>query len=204
MPEIKGKTSATAIQELEPLGMEKVCSRDECLTKMARAIAREYYRIKKQGYRSDLTGYECRNSIEIIKAAYGISRRMISRYLRVAMLGEELSDLVDSGEISVKAAVQLSYLSENSQAVVAELVRKGFHVDAGKAEHIRSFCAGIDISTDDVGMLLKAVQGRQGFDRMEDLYLKYGMERYNRKEVKRIVDDALKLFFSKAGKALWY
>ena len=46
--------------------------------------------------------------------------RNIARYMRVNQLIEPLKELLDNGEIALVAAVDLSYLEEKEQNLVAE------------------------------------------------------------------------------------
>ncbi len=53
--------------------------------------------------------------------------------MRIDKLSDELKALVDSGDISIRAGVELSFLSENAQAVVAEQA-EDFKIDMKKAK----------------------------------------------------------------------
>ena len=68
--------------------------------------------------------------------------RNIARYMRVNQLIEPLKELLDNGEIALVAAVDLSYLEEKEQNLVAEQVhRQRILIDCSwKA---RSFTEGI-------------------------------------------------------------
>ena len=68
--------------------------------------------------------------------------RNIARYMRVNQLIEPLKELLDNGEIALVAKVDLSYLEEKEQNLVAEQVhRQRIFIDClWKA---RSFTEGI-------------------------------------------------------------
>ena len=57
---------------------------------------------------------------ESVGKEYGVSKGSVVRLIRINKLIDELKALVDSGELSIRAGVELSFLSEDTQAVVAE------------------------------------------------------------------------------------
>ena len=80
--------------------------------------------MKRQGQRTDLTlspvGTKFDRSSEAITEETGDSRNQIHRYIRLTNLVPELLDLVDEGKIKMRPAVELSYLSVDSQRDVVE------------------------------------------------------------------------------------
>lgn len=105
-------------------------------------LSERYEKISCQGRRNDI-----RREIEILNGRkpeetcghdvhksksrdsigeeYGMTGRNIARYMRVNQLIEPLKELLDNGEISLVAAVDLSYLEEKEQELVAEQVQWG-------------------------------------------------------------------------------
>lgn len=75
--------------------------------------------MKRQGERSDLTSVpvaqKSKTSREELGAAVGESQDQVRRYIRLTHLIEPLLDLVDSGKIAFRPAVELSYLTEEEQ-----------------------------------------------------------------------------------------
>ena len=75
--------------------------------------------VKRQGQRTDLTlspvGTKLERSSDELTAETGDSRNQIHRYIRLTHLIPPLLDLVDSGKIAFRPAVELSYLTENEQ-----------------------------------------------------------------------------------------
>ena len=49
-----------------------------------------------------------------------MTSRNITRYMRVGKLIRPFKDRLDAGDLTLTAAVELSYLPENEQAIVAE------------------------------------------------------------------------------------
>lgn len=79
--------------------------------------------MNRQGKRTDLTlsptGTKLRSDAQLAQDV-GESRNQIHRYIRVTELIPELIDLVDSGEVSLRPAVELSYLPDEEQYMVLE------------------------------------------------------------------------------------
>ena len=61
-------------------------------------------------------------SDEVLAKEVGDSRNQINRYIRLTELIPPLLDLVDDGRIGMRPAVELSYLSKESQAELAEII----------------------------------------------------------------------------------
>ena len=74
--------------------------------------------INRQGQRTDLTSTPVvskSRSNETLGEAGGESREQVRRYIRLTHLIPPLLDLVDSGKIAFRPAVELSYLTEKEQ-----------------------------------------------------------------------------------------
>ncbi len=75
--------------------------------------------VKRQGQRTDLTsspvGTKLERSSDELTSETGDSRNQIHRYIRLTHLIPPLLDLVDSGKIAFRPAVELSYLTEDEQ-----------------------------------------------------------------------------------------
>jgi len=74
--------------------------------------------MKRQGERTDLTSTPVvskSRSNEMLGEVGGESREQVRRYIRLTHLIPPLLDLVDSGKIAFRPAVELSYLTEEEQ-----------------------------------------------------------------------------------------
>lgn len=60
------------------------------------------------------------DSGKAVGAEYGLSKGSVIRLMRIDKLIDALKDLVDSGGIAIRTGVELSFLSEDTQAIVAE------------------------------------------------------------------------------------
>ena len=79
--------------------------------------------LKHQGQRTDLTlgqvGTKLRSD-EIIAQRSGESRNQVQRYIRLTNLIPSILQKIDSGEIALTPAVELSYLDKDTQEIVLD------------------------------------------------------------------------------------
>ena len=81
--------------------------------------------MNRQGRRTDLTSTPVVSKLrsnEELGIQTGDSREQIRRYIRLTELIPPLLDMVDNGRIGIRPAVELSYLSKESQAELAEII----------------------------------------------------------------------------------
>lgn len=78
----------------------------------------------RQGQRTDLTSGPVGQKLsrDALSEHVEDSGRQIQRYIRLTELIPPLLDLVDDGRIGMRPAVELSYLSKESQAELAEII----------------------------------------------------------------------------------
>lgn len=126
-------------------------------------LSERYEKISCQGRRNDI-----RREIEILNGRkpeetcghdvhksksrdsigeeYGMTGRNIARYMRVNQLNEPLKELLDNGEIALVAAVDLSYLEEKEQDLVAEQVQwGGLKISSKMAKDFREAAGTLDL-----------------------------------------------------------
>ena len=81
--------------------------------------------MKRQGQRTDLTSVpvaqKSTSRAELGKAV-GESQDQVRRYIRLTNLIPPLLDMVDEGKIAMRPAVELSYLPENEQTTLHEMM----------------------------------------------------------------------------------
>ena len=168
---ISGHRRKRACERLGLLSMRcelKDISRDEAIILMVdsnsqrseiapcdkgRAYKMKMDALNRQGQRTDLTSRPVvdkseKRTGEIIGEASGESERTVQRYIRLTQLIPELQEFVDGGRIKMRPAVELSYLDEEAQRDVVDLIdeteafpshdqairmRKAF--DEGKLDH---------------------------------------------------------------------
>lgn len=82
--------------------------------------------IKRQGKRTDLTcnqlEHKYKKSREIVGEQTGESAAQVSRYIRLTNLVPKLLEFVDSGRMKMQPAVELSYLDEESQRDLVDII----------------------------------------------------------------------------------
>lgn len=73
--------------------------------------------IKHQGERTDLTSTQVAQKLSVEKVGEdaGVSKDTVRRYIRLTELIPELLDMVDTGQIKLNPAVELSYLASEEQ-----------------------------------------------------------------------------------------
>ena len=84
---------------------------------------------RQQGYRSDLTSAtplqksEKKSSREILAEQAGESHEQIRKYIRLTELITPILDMVDSGKIAIRPAVELSYLPKDQQTILLDTMQ---------------------------------------------------------------------------------
>ena len=76
--------------------------------------------MNRQGERTDLTSRPVGEKLSVGKVSddVGDSERQIHRYIRLTKLVKPMLDLVDADTLSLRAAVELSYISTDSQELI--------------------------------------------------------------------------------------
>ena len=86
------------------------------------AMKRQAGRPSKENVTPVVSDFERLRSNEELGVAVGESREQIRRYIRLTELIPPLLDMVDDGRIGMRPAVELSYLSKESQTELAEII----------------------------------------------------------------------------------
>jgi len=131
---------------------------------------------------------------------YGLGRSTVVRLIRINKLIDELKALVDSGELSIRAGVELSFLSEDAQTVVAECAENS-KIDMKKAKMLRA-------SADDEGYIEhhtiesiicgednEPTPKPKSVKISNDTYTKYFSEGVKAKEITETIEKALAFYF---------
>lgn len=82
--------------------------------------------MKRQGQRTDLTSRpvgEKLYSVEVLSKDVNDSARQIHRYIRLTELITPILDMVDSGKIAIRPAVELSYLPKEQQTILLDTMQ---------------------------------------------------------------------------------
>ena len=131
----------------------------------AAVLSARYEKVISQGRRNDILqeieeigtcGHDVHKSRsrDGIGEEYGMTGRNIARYMRVDKLIRPFKDRLDAGELTLTAAVELSYLPENEQTIVAE---KDAAINEKVAKSIRA--AAGELTEDKLEEILHPVRG---------------------------------------------
>ena len=124
-------------------------NRDDLLpSEKAKAYRMQKEAFKRQGRRSDLYGDDQEleegeqngwDSSQMVADLNQENKRDIARYIRLTYLVPDLLDLVDSGDIAFRPAVDISYLTESEQNLLVELIASGVvkNISGPRAEELK-------------------------------------------------------------------
>ena len=112
------------------------------------ALSVHYDAMKKNpGYRSDLveeiekltcapSGHRTR-TVEKLGDKYDLGKETVSRYLRINKLTPALKERLDNDNIGMRVAEALSFLRDNEQDVVENLLADGKKINTQQADHLK-------------------------------------------------------------------
>lgn len=131
----------------------------------AAVLSARYEKVISQGRRNDILreieeigtcGHDVHKSRsrDGIGEEYGMTGRNIARYMRVDKLIRTFKDRLDAGGLTLTAAVELSYLTEDEQIIVAE---KDAAINEKAAKSIRA--AAGELTEDKLEEILHPVRG---------------------------------------------
>ena len=137
---------------------------------------------------------------ESIGNKYGVSKGSVVRLIRINKLTDELKALVDSGDIAIRTGVELSFLSEDTQAVVAECavedkidykIAKMLRASAESDGYIDRYTVHSIIYGDDSEQTPKPKSVKIS----NYAYTKYFAEGTKPKEITETIEKALEFYF---------
>lgn len=141
-------------------------------------------------------------SRDALGAEYNLTGRSVATYLRINELLEVLKIRIDNGEFSIAAAVQLSYLTEQEQQMVDEVLSDSeYKVNEGKVVLLREYTGKLTLERTE--QILSGEFNRKpkkataaAFKVKPAIYKKYFATSISQKEFDSIVDEALALYFA--------
>lgn len=132
---------------------------------------------------------------------FHLSDKTIERYIRIAKLIRFLKDEVDAYNVPIRAGVELSYLPEKMQMIVANILQMyALKCTWEQAVRLRTAYEEGQLDESAAMNILKGEKKRTdslGFKPMKDVYAKYFHNGETADDVQHIVDTALKEYFSK-------
>ncbi|MBO6308698.1 MAG: hypothetical protein J6N70_07700 [Oribacterium sp.] len=171
------------------------------------AIDEELISLEKSQYPVG-TENKLADKLSVTAAEYGLGRTTIVRLVRINELTDNLKALVDSGNIRIRPAVELSYLSIGVQKMLYECMsRTGINtISQNTAWELKELCKNQKDITP--GMMEQILNGSNALsvrmDRSNRIALdREVFERYfkdvPKKEVVDIVQKALEMYFNAEG-----
>lgn len=171
-----------------------------------KGINDELYFIENGKHRPEDVPPEHRTTRDATAEEYGISQATVARLLRIDKLTNELKELVDKGNIKVRSAVDISFLTiEQQRMLVKQMNEIGVTViDMKMAKQLREISASYAVMTED--LIIEVLNGEYGADgeKSKDkgakitlptaTYKRY-LSTYSKKEANEIIEKALALYF---------
>lgn len=186
------------------------------ISEQAAVIAQRHNEMFSQGKRNDiirelkiLNGEEDSTSRPVgekldtddaISEQYGLSSRNVSRLVRINKLIDELKVFIDNGTLAIRSGVEISFLSEDTQHIVAEQA-EDFKIDMKIAKQLRS---SADENGDiDTATIIRIITGTAEIKPKpvsvkisNDIYSKYFTPDMKKKEITETIEKALEMYFS--------
>ncbi len=186
------------------------------ISEQAAVIAQRHNEMFSQGKRNDiirelkiLNGEEDSTSRPVgekldtddaISEQYGLSSRNVSRLVRINKLIDELKVFIDNGTLAIRSGVEISFLSEDTQHIVAEQA-EDFKIDMKIAKQLRS---SADENGDiDTATIIRIITGTAEIKPKpvsvkisNDIYSRYFTPDMKKKEITETIEKALEMYFS--------
>lgn len=170
----------------------------------AELIYRRNEALKRQGRRTDLNPDDETKSVD---EEFHLSRSSIQRYLRIYKLSNELKQKLDEGKIGVKIAVDLSFISEDCQRFISDLINnEDLKIDKKMSEKMKKVAErnALDENTilkiingkeDDKEKTEKTKSKKKAIKVSKKVLEKYFIPEQDQKEIDKVIDEALKLYY---------
>lgn len=140
--------------------------------------------------------------IRDVAEEYDLSKATIARYIRIGTLINDIKLLLDDEEIPLRAAVELSYISEENQNIFVELMKTdGNKCDIKKAKLIRELQQKGKLTIATMQEVLSGEKAKKSpgkpkpFKVNGGIIKKYFKPEDKQKDIEEIIDKALELYF---------
>jgi ParB family chromosome partitioning protein len=141
--------------------------------------------------------------IRDVAEEYDLSKATIARYIRIGTLINDIKLLLDDEEVPLRAAVELSYISEENQNIFVELMKTdGNKCDIKKAKLIRELQQKGKLTIATMQEVLSGEKTKKSpgkpkpFKVNGGIIKKYFKPEDKQKDIEEIIDKALELYFS--------
>ena len=174
-----------------------------CGTKKREEILEELHALN-----GDIGGHDVHQaakSRELIGQEYGMTGRNIARYVRCGQLIQGFKDMLDDGSLALVVGVELSYLSDEEQKLVKEVVDQNcISIKNDMAKKLRA--AAGSITKESVQVLMGVDKPVEVAEIIKPISVKISAKVYSRyfsdvakKDVQGILEAALDMYFSGKG-----
>lgn len=189
------------------------------ISEQAAVIAQRHNEMFSQGKRNDiirelqllenpnaLTSFPVGTKLESgdckqnIADNYGMGRTSVARLIRIDKLIDALKMLVDTNTIAIRSGVELSFLSEKAQHIVAEQA-EDFKIDMKIAKQLRN--AADENGNVDTATIIRIITGTADMNPKpvsiklsNDIFSKYFSKNMKKKEINETVEKALEFYFA--------
>jgi ParB family chromosome partitioning protein len=164
----------------------------------AELIFRRNEALKHQGKRIDLE--ENQEEVETTEKEFHLSRSTITRYLKIYTLTDEIKELLDTGRIAIRAAVNISNIEEGLQKHLHWMItQEDVKVSAAQSIVLASMqTEGIlnQASMEEVLKKEKKEVKRKPYKLPKSIYKKYFTEEQESQEVTETIMKALDNYFN--------
>ncbi|WIV11175.1 ParB N-terminal domain-containing protein [Proteiniborus sp. MB09-C3] len=198
---------------------------DLSYSEKARVLTEHYNAIKQQGKKVDLINEleklsnaddleenldSCQfgtqgRSDKKVGDDYKLSARDVARYIKVDTLNESLKIRLDTKEIPFIAAVDLSFLKKDEQESIEGILKKNkFKVDIKKATVLKKLSQKRNLTEEKAFDILSGKYFDNPNKKPKSIKVKpkiiskYFSEGQNQKDIERIIEKALELYFSQS------
>lgn len=186
---------------------------DLLTSEKAIVISERYDNMKNQGKRNDiirelkiLNGEDINDEIETgethraaIGKQYGLSSSSVARLLRINQLIPEFKTLLDNDNMAILSGVDLSYLNDNEQKLVYEIITNlEANIQPGKARIIRSMAVDGVLDKDNLYKLFSKSETKDDFKKVKvsaSTYKRYFSD-MSSKQAEEVIEKALAAYFS--------
>lgn len=149
---------------------------------------------------------QCKSKLDITGEEYGMKKDSVARLLRVDKLVSELKPWVDTKQLAVRAAVELSYIPEEGQKLLYSIVKSPdngmlIKLDIRKAKQLRDSYRDNEHLTKSkmteliIGDYKRKKTGTKALKMPTEIYLKYFEEDTEPEKVLLIIEKALENYF---------
>ena len=155
---------------------------------------------------SDTSGHDVQklDSRDKVGQEYGLDGRTIARYIKINTLCDELKRFIDDEIISLTAGVELSYLSEDNQIYLTDILNNNnYKVKQEIASELRKLEESGKLNESIMESVLAGTYKKpkrtpsifSGIKVKSNIIKKYFNEKQTAKEVEEVIDKALEMYY---------